>query len=230
LLQNLYPLSLSPAAYAATLNQLGGQTPTAAATDVALTMNSFLTTMFDFSAPGRQEVGTPIAFALEAQVAPEVALAYAAVTPKGAMVTKAPPYVYEPRWSTWASGFGGTSRISGDATIGSQDFSANIAGGAAGIDYRMSPDTTLGFALSGGETHFSLDGGFGSGRSDFFQGGVYGKQRYWNAYVAAAAAFAANLLPCAVSEAGRPTRAVQFYKLPALFHVALLSLISARSF
>jgi hypothetical protein len=32
-----------------------------------------------------------------------------------------------------------------------------------------------------------------------------------------------------VSEAGRPTRAMQFNKLPALFHVALLSLISARS-
>ena len=192
LLQNLYPLSLSPAAYAATLNQLGGQTPTAAATDVALTMNSFLTTMFDFSAPGRQEVGTPIAFAPEAQVAPEVALAYAAVTPKGAMVTKAPAYVYEPRWSTWASGFGGTSRIGGDATVGSQDLRANIAGGAAGIDYRMSPDTTLGFALSGGETHFSLDGAFGSGNTDFFQGGAYGKQRFGNAYVAAAAAFGAH--------------------------------------
>lgn len=192
LLQNLYPLSLSPAAYAATLNQLGGQTPTAAATDVALTMNNFLTTMFDFSAPGRQEVGTPIAFAPEAPVAPEVALAYAAVTPKGAMVTKAPPYVYEPRWSTWASGFGGTSRISGDANTGSQDLSANIAGGTAGIDYRMSPDTTLGFALSGGETHFSLDGGFGSGRTDFFQGGAYGKQRFGNAYVAAAAAFGSH--------------------------------------
>src|SRR5262249_35058776 len=70
LLQNLYPLSLSPAAYAATLNQLGAQTPTAAATDVALTMNNFLTTMLDFSAPGRQEVGRPTAFAPEAQVAP----------------------------------------------------------------------------------------------------------------------------------------------------------------
>ena len=176
-LQNLYPLSLSPGAYAATLNQLAGQTTTAATTDVALTMNSFLTTMFDFSAPGRREAGTPMAFAPEAQVAPEVALAYAAVTPKGKMATKAPPFVYEPRWSTWASGFGGTTRLDGDTNIGSQKFSANLAGGAAGIDYRMSPDTTVGFALSGGETHFSLDSAFGSGNTDFFQGGVYGKQR-----------------------------------------------------
>ena len=191
-LQNLYPLSLSPGAYAATLNQLAGQTTTAARTDVGVTMNNFLTTMFDFSAPGRQEVGAPMAFAPEAQPAPEVALAYAAVTPKGTMVTKAPPYVYEPRWSTWASGFGGTTRLDGDATIGSQKFSANLAGGVAGLDYRMSPDTTVGVALSGGETHFSLDNAFGSGNTDFFQGGVYGKQRYWNAYVAAAVAFATH--------------------------------------
>jgi uncharacterized protein with beta-barrel porin domain len=187
--QNLYPLSLAPAAYAATLNLLAGETGTAAVTDVTLTMNSFLTTMFDFSAPGRQDVGTPMAFAPEAEVAPEVALAYAATTPKGKMVTKAPPYVYEPRWNTWVSGFGGTSRLDGDATVGSQNFHGNIAGGAGGVDYRVSPDAAVGFAISGGETHFSLDGGFGSGNTDFFQGGVYGKMRYWNAYVAGAVAF-----------------------------------------
>jgi hypothetical protein len=187
--QNLYPLSLSPAAYAATLNLLAGQTGTAAVTDVTLTMNSFLTTMFDFSAPGRQDVGTPMAFAPEAEVAPEVALAYAATTPKGKVVTKAPAYVYEPRWNTWVSGFGGTSRLDGDATVGSQNFHGNIAGGAGGVDYRVSPDAAVRFAISGGETHFSLDGGFGSGNTDFFQGGVYGKMRYWNAYVAGAVAF-----------------------------------------
>jgi uncharacterized protein with beta-barrel porin domain len=187
--QNLYPLSLSPAAYAATLNLLAGQTGTAAVTDVTLTMNNFLTTMFDFSAPGRQDVGTPMAFAPEAEATPEVALAYAATTPKGKLVTKAPPYVYEPRWNTWVSGFGGTSRLDGDAAVGSQNFSGNIAGGAGGVDYRVTPDTAVGFAISGGETHFSLDGGFGSGNTDFFQGGVYGKMRYWNAYVAGAVAF-----------------------------------------
>jgi subtilase-type serine protease len=187
--QNLYPLSLSPAAYAATLNLLAGQTGTAAVTDVTLTTNQFLTTMFDFGAPGRQEVGTPMAFAPEAEMTPEVALAYAATTPKGKMVTKAPPYVYEPGWNTWVSGFGGTSHLDGNATVGSQNFSGNIAGGAGGVDYRVSPDATVGFAISGGETHFSLDGGFGSGNTDFFQGGVYGKMRYWNAYIAGAVAF-----------------------------------------
>src|SRR5262249_58263896 len=50
----------------------------------------------------------------------------------------------------------------------------------------------LGCALSGGETHFSLDGAFGSGNTDFFQGGAYGKQRFGKAYVAAAAAFGAH--------------------------------------
>jgi uncharacterized protein with beta-barrel porin domain len=146
--------------------------------------------MFDFSAPGRQEVGTGTAsgFAPERQVAPEVALAYAAVTPKGAMPTKASPLVYDPRWNVWASAFGGGARVLGDNVIGSQTFNSNIFGGAAGADYRMTRDATVGFAVSGGQTNYALANSFGTGQTDFFQAGAYGKQRFGNAYVAAAVA------------------------------------------
>jgi subtilase-type serine protease len=108
--QNLYPLSLSPAAYAATLNLLAGQTGTAAVTDVTLTTNQFLTTMFDFGAPGRQEVGTPMAFAPEAEMTPEVALAYAATTPRAGLAASTTVCRPMPPWASPSPAARPTSR------------------------------------------------------------------------------------------------------------------------
>jgi hypothetical protein len=69
-------------------------------------------------------------------------------------VLKAPPKptppVYEPRWTVWGAGYGASNRTSGDlAVIGSHDLSARTAGGAAGLDYRLTPDTVVGLALAG---------------------------------------------------------------------------------
>jgi outer membrane autotransporter protein len=61
---------------------------------------------------------------------------------------------------------------------------------AAGIDYRYSPDTVLGFALAAGDTNWGLANGLGGGRSDAFQAGVYGRSYLGPAYVAGALAFA----------------------------------------
>jgi uncharacterized protein with beta-barrel porin domain len=47
----------------------------------------------------------------------------------------------------------------------------------------------LGFAVAGGETHFSLANSFGSGRSDFFQGAIYGKHSFGAGYLGAALSF-----------------------------------------
>ena len=51
---------------------------------------------------------------------------------------------------------------------------AGTYGFASGIDYRVTPDTVVGFALAGGGTNWGLAQGLGSGRSDAFQAGVYG--------------------------------------------------------
>src|SRR5262245_41035278 len=89
------------------------------------------------------------------------------------------------------AGFGGSNRTSGDlAVIGSHDFSARTAGGAAGLDYRLTPDTVVGFALAGAGTNWSLSQGLGGGKSDAFQAGVYGATKSGPAYLAAAFAFA----------------------------------------
>ena len=73
--------------------------------------------------------------------------------------------------------------------VGSHDLSARTAGFAAGLDYRLTPDTVVGFALAGGGTNWSLAQGLGGGRSDAFQAGVYGATRAGPAYLAAAFAY-----------------------------------------
>ena len=103
---------------------------------------------------------------------------------------KAPPVKapsFEQRWSAWGGAYGGSNRTSGDpAVIGSHDLSASTAGFAGGLDYRLTPDTVVGFALAGGGTNWSLANGLGGGKSDAFQAGVYGATRWGAAYLAAA--------------------------------------------
>src|SRR5262245_54679753 len=68
-------------------------------------------------------------------------------------------------------------------------FSARAVGFAAGLDYRLTPDTVAGFAFAGGGTDWSLAQGLGGGKSDAFQAGLYGATRWGPAYLAAAFAF-----------------------------------------
>jgi outer membrane autotransporter protein len=90
----------------------------------------------------------------------------------------------------WAAGFGGTNTTDGNAAVGSHDVTARIYGGAAGVDYRVNPDMLIGFALAGAGTNWGLSDGLGSGKSDAFQAGIYGKTHFGAAYVNAAVAFA----------------------------------------
>ena len=90
----------------------------------------------------------------------------------------------------WGGAYGGSNRTSGDpAVVGSHDLSARTAGVAGGLDYRLTPDTVVGFAFAGGGTDWSLSQGLGGGKSDAFQAGVYGATRSGPAYLAAAFAF-----------------------------------------
>jgi outer membrane autotransporter protein len=104
---------------------------------------------------------------------------------------KAPPAapVYEPHWTVWGAGYGGGNHTDGDAVIGSHDLSARTAGFATGFDYRLAPNSVVGFALAGGGTNWSLSQGLGGGRSDALQAGVYGATRWGPAYAAADFAF-----------------------------------------
>jgi uncharacterized protein with beta-barrel porin domain len=90
------------------------------------------------------------------------------------------------RWSVWASGYGGAETVNGSAVVGSQDLSARVWGVASGADYKISPDTLVGFALGGGGTNYSLANGLGAGRTDMFQAGFYGRQNIGAAYLSGA--------------------------------------------
>jgi uncharacterized protein with beta-barrel porin domain len=108
-----------------------------------------------------------------------------------AMATKAPLMSAQPvsRWSVWGASYGGSETVGGNAVVGSQDTKASVYGLVAGADYKVSPDSLLGFALAGGGTAFSLANGLGSGSADVFQAGVYGRQNIGAAYLSAALAY-----------------------------------------
>jgi uncharacterized protein with beta-barrel porin domain len=147
--------------------------------------NQFLNMMLDSSLNGRRGGGaTPLAFAADPEpaAAPDAALGYAAAT-----ATKAPaPLTFDQRWSLWSSAFGRGLNASGDPAVGSSSVSARIYGGGGGMDYRWSPDTVTGVAVAGGSTSWNVSQGLGSGRSDVFEGGVYGSTHVGPAYLAGA--------------------------------------------
>jgi uncharacterized protein with beta-barrel porin domain len=173
------------------LDQLSGEAATGAQKVAFQLTDQFLNLMLDPFVDGRSGVGgadhPALGFAPEREtMPPDIALAYA-------KILKAPPKpapVYEPRLTLWGAGFGGSNRTSGDlAVIGSHDLSARTAGGAAGLDYRLTPDTVVGFAFAGAGTDWSLSQGLGGGKSDAFQAGLYGATKSGPAYLAAAFAF-----------------------------------------
>ena len=174
------------------LDQLSGEAATGAQRVGFQLTDQFLNLMLDPFVDGRSGVGgadhPALGFAPERDsMPPEIALAYASVfkAPQ-----KALPPVYEPRWTAWGGAYGGSNRTSGDlAVIGSHDVSARTVGVAGGLDYRLTPDTVVGFAFAGGGTDWSLSQGLGGGKSDAFQAGVYGATRSGPAYLAAAFAF-----------------------------------------
>ena len=73
--------------------------------------------------------------------------------------------------------------------VGSQDTTARVWGVAAGADYKVTPDSLIGFAVAGGGTGFSLANNLGSGSADLFQAGVFGRQNLGPAYLSAALAY-----------------------------------------
>ena len=134
---------------------------------------------------GSTATGTNSFASEDAPLSPEAASAYAAV-----FKTPAPGTAFDQRWSVWASAYGGTNRTDGDPLVGSSRATTDTGGVAIGHEYRVTPDTAIGFAMGGGGAAWRLDGGLGSGNSDALQAGVYAKTRSGPLYVTAALAFA----------------------------------------
>ena len=171
------------------LSQLSGEVATGGERSAFQIMGQFLNLMLDPFVEGRIGTGESgaraIGFAPDSPsiLPPDVAMAYAGVL-------KAPPQPsFEQRWTAWGASFGGANMTNGNATVGSNNLSAQTYGYAGGMDYHVSPDTLFGFALGGGGTNWSLANSLGTGKSDAFQAGVYGLMRSGPLYLAGAFAF-----------------------------------------
>jgi uncharacterized protein with beta-barrel porin domain len=188
-------LNTSASGYNLALNQLSGEAATGTQQATFDAMNIFMGTMLDpFN---RGTTSTPGGGA-SGYAAEDGARAYAADGHKRstaerdayAMFTKAPlAKTWDPHWSVWAAGFGGSQTTDGNAAVGSNGATSRIAGTAVGADYIFSPNTIAGFALAGGGTSFSLANSAGSGQSDLFQAGAFVRHTVGSAYVSAALAY-----------------------------------------
>lgn len=153
------------------LTQASGEAATAIQQTTIDVMDRFINVMSDPYASGRATVMVPMSYAPVA---------------RGMQPLLVAP---QPRWSVWATGYGGTQTTRGNAFIGSATNTAGIYGFAAGADYRVAPDTVLGFALGAAGTSYHLANGLGSGLSNIFQLGLHGRQNFGPAYVAGSLAY-----------------------------------------
>lgn len=173
--QNLF--NLTPQQLPNALTELSGEPATGAQQGAVRVTNEFLSLLVDpfESNHGGTEpanVVVPAASKLKILKAPKPFAAAA------------------PRLSVWGATYGSANSTNGDpAGVGSHDINAHTSGFATGLDYRVSPDTAVGFALAGGGTSWSLSQGLGGGRSDVFQAGIYGSRQFGAAYLSGALAY-----------------------------------------
>jgi autotransporter-associated beta strand protein len=190
-----------PAAFAA-LNAAGltvasGELGTGIIHSSILADNLFLNLLLDPSVAGRTGGFAPNgavpsfadeeaqAFAAKRQATPSERDAFAMAKKAPSMLAAQPAS----RWSVWGAAYGGSAGIDGNATVGSQDTTARVYGLMAGADYKVAPNTLLGFALGGGGTNYTLANAMGRGSSDLFQAGAFARHNFGPAYVSAALAY-----------------------------------------
>ncbi len=171
------------------LSRLDGEAATGAERGAFQIMTQFLGLMLDPFVDGRGggfgTGGGAIGFAPEQQnnLPPDIALAYAAI------LTKAPPQTFEQRWTAWGSAYGGANNANGDPVVGSTNVRTSTYGFAGGMDYHVTSNTIVGFALAGGGLNWGLPNAMGGGHSDALQAGTYAISYLGPAYVAGALAF-----------------------------------------
>jgi uncharacterized protein with beta-barrel porin domain len=93
-------------------------------------------------------------------------------------------------WRVWATGFGGTSSLDGNARIGSADLNAPTAGLASGIDYQLTRSAIIGIAGGFSHSDFSVNERRTSGSVEAPQVGLYGVKRLGPFYFAGVAEYA----------------------------------------
>jgi uncharacterized protein with beta-barrel porin domain len=180
---------LSPAQIAAALTQLSGEVGSAVAPAGIQAMDSFMTLVShrfdsDFGqGPSRPRTNTvrTLDYGPEDSQDLRARSAFASFDAS------------DPRlWNSWAAAYGEEGQTIGDVAAGTHDRFASVLGIAGGLDYRVTPNTILGVALSGGETSFNLSDNLGSGHGNLFQAAIYGRTNFGPAdaaYVATTLAY-----------------------------------------
>jgi autotransporter-associated beta strand protein len=168
------------------LSQASGETSAGSQQTTFDAMNLFMGVMTDPFAAGRNDDVSPSAGGVSSYAEEHSPRSAYAMFTK-AMPVKADPFAQ--RWNVWATGFGGSQTTDGNAAAGSNTSTSRIYGAAVGADYRVSPNTLAGFAMSGGGTTFSVANG-GSGRSDLFQVGGFVRHTIGTGYLSAALSYA----------------------------------------
>jgi outer membrane autotransporter protein len=184
---------LSPVARANALAQLAGEAGTAVAPAGIQAMNSFLRLVLNPFA------GDRLVDFIDEPVEPETIVFKDPVTPRSPnnlffdSQVRGPSGAPEPRrWSIWGAAYGGHSTVDGSVFAGSHKRSVRNLGIAAGLDYLITPNTVVGFALGGGRTDFGLANGFGGGSSNMIQTAAYSFTRFGAAYFSTAIAYAGH--------------------------------------
>ncbi len=172
------------------LTQLDGEVGASGGQQAGIHLtNSFLSLLLNGFFGDRSTLGgfgaAPSAYAAAGPPPlPQAAAAYAALDQAAGIAP------IDHRHTFWASAYGGQASASGDAALATNDTRMSAFGVATGLDYRVSPDMLVGFALAGGSTGWNVANGLGNGSSDVFQAGVYGTRQFGASYVSAAAAYA----------------------------------------
>jgi outer membrane autotransporter protein len=105
------------------------------------------------------------------------------------LLTKEPPMLQQPRWRAWLTGFDGTTKLDGEAGIGSAALSLNTGGLAGGLDYQFAPDLLAGFAMGGSSSNFAVRDRITSGHLEGAHFGGYAVKTWGSLYAAGAASF-----------------------------------------
>jgi uncharacterized protein with beta-barrel porin domain len=178
---------LSPVERANALAQLAGEAGTAVAPAGIQAMNSFLRLVLNPFAGNRllDFIGEP--------VKPETIVFKDPVNPQSPNSVRGPFGAPDQRrWSIWGAAHGGHSSVDGKTLAGSHERSVSTVSIATGLDYLITPNTVVGFALGGGHTDFGLANGFGDGSSNMIQTAAYSFTRSGPAYLSTALAYTAH--------------------------------------
>jgi len=189
-------LTLSPSELADALDQLSGEIATGAAPTSFQSMDSFLDVVLGSrGAPGMLMAPQAPPPPAPPERATITVLGYGPgpTVADGSQPAFPATVAVDPRpWDIWVAAFGAYGKTDGGDPYGTYTRDANEYGVAAGLDYYVSPYTTVGIAIGKSRTSFDLDDNLGEGGSDIYQVAVHARTQYEAAYVVAAAAYGYN--------------------------------------